>query len=517
MTGQFAATSEHCAGATAGSVRGALLRPGMGRFRRGLVMGISSLILALGWATGAAAQTTCAVTDVAVTAIITDANDTAGRTALASDCTTLLGLMDTLRGTASLNWANSLSMTSWDGITVSGGRVTVLNLGSRQLTGTLPAALNSLTGLQDLWLHSNRLSGSIPTLSSLTSLQSLLLAANRLSGEIPSLSSLTNLSNLQLTANRLSGEIPSLSGLTNLASLQLHDNRLTGFTETILSNLPILTNLSLNDNELSGSMDASVFPTSLTFLHLHRNQLTGSIPNLSSLAGLTTLALSDNQLTGTINASHFPASLTGLYLHRNQLTGSIPNLSSLASLSILMFHQNQLSGALPTTLGSLTSLTTLHLASNALTGGIPSQLGSLTSLARLSLCGTNLDATATLPAALETRRTNNNLTVWSCVRIEDASASEGMPVSFAVERDTYPVRGVAGATGGLTLSYATKDGTATSADYTGTADGSVTIPANTTTTTWTSSAAITVATTEDSAVETDETFTVTLSAPSDSS
>ena len=38
---------------------------------------------------------------------------------LAEDCATLLGLKDTLSGTASLNWANTLYMDSWDGITVS--------------------------------------------------------------------------------------------------------------------------------------------------------------------------------------------------------------------------------------------------------------------------------------------------------------------------------------------------------------------------------------------------------------
>ena len=38
---------------------------------------------------------------------------------LAKDCATLLGLKDRLRGRASLNWAETLNMGSWDGLTVS--------------------------------------------------------------------------------------------------------------------------------------------------------------------------------------------------------------------------------------------------------------------------------------------------------------------------------------------------------------------------------------------------------------
>ncbi|MDE0120858.1 MAG: hypothetical protein OXS33_03885 [bacterium] len=517
-------------------------------------MALSIPALLLGLATEAGAQTSCAVTDVAITGVTPAPSDPA---ALSDDCTTLLGLMDTLRGTASLNWSNTLSMTSWDGITVTGSRVTALDLSSRQLTGTIPAALNSLTGLETLWLHTNQLSGSIPDLSALTGLRTLLLSDNELSGGIPDLSALTNVVSLQLDSNELSGNIPAaLNSLTSLQTLSLHGNQLTGsipdlssltdlrslllnanqLTGTILdlSDLTSLTNLNLSSNELSGNIPAlsgltSLFNISLQnnrligftettlsnlprleALALNNNQLSGSIPDLSALTSLTALHLHRNQLSGSIDASVFPASLQRLVLSINQFSGSLPDFSALTSLRRLLLHQNQLSGPLPTWWSSLPDLQWLHLADNPLTGGIPSQLGSLANLADLSLCGTNLDATATLPAALETRRTDDDLTVWSCLRIEDASAPEGSALSFMVEHSTYPVRGVAGATGGLTLSYETEDGTASSADYTGTAAGSVTIPANTDTDDSTSSAVISVPTTADTLDDAGETLTVTL-------
>ena len=337
-----------------------------------------------------------------------------------------------------------------------------------------------------------------------------------MTGSIPDLSALTSLQSLILHGNQLTGSIPDLSALTSLQSLQLHDNQLTGSIPD-LSALTSLQRLWLRGNELTGSIPDLSALTSLQRLYLSDNQLTGSIPDLSALTSLQRLYLSDNGLTGSIDASGIPTSLTFLYLHRNRLSGSLPDLSALTSLRRLYLHQNQLNGPLPTWWGSLPDLQILHLADNPFTGGIPSQLGSLTKLTGLSLCGTNLDGAATLPAALETRRTtdgdgdgDNDLTVWSCLRIEDASATEGSALSFILMHSTYPVRGVAGATGGLTLSYETEDGTATSADYTGTASGSVTIPANADTDDSTSSAAISVPTTADTTADAGETLTVTL-------
>ena len=553
-----------------------------------------------------AAQTpSCTASDVAVTAVITDATDTAGRTALAGDCATLLDLMDTLRGTASLNWATTLSMASWDGITVTGSRVTrldlisnqltgtipdfsgltnleYLSLGRNQLTGTIPATLGVLANLTELYLHSNQLTGTIPpalgnlaalehlwlygndldgsippALGSLANLQELLLTNNDLSGTIPAaLGNLSGLTTLALNDNDLSGSIPALSGLTSLTHLLLTNNDLSGAIPTLstltrlervdlsnndlsgaipaLSALTSLEQLLLSNNDLSGAIPALSALTNLQQLHLTNNDLSGAIPALSALTQLTNLQLDNNDLSGSIpdlsglTSLQFlllhnnqlsgspPTSLGGLTslwvlrLDNNQLSGSIPDLSGLTNLQFLYLHNNQLSGRLPTWWASLSALTRLHLAANRFTGGIPAALGSL-SLTHLSLCGTDLDASATLPSALETRRTDGELTVWSCLRIEDATATEGTALSFPVTHSTYPVRGVVGATGGLPLTYATADGTATSADYTGTTTGSLTIPANTNTMTTSSRAPLRVPTTADSTPDTGETLTVTLS------
>ncbi|MCY3608800.1 MAG: hypothetical protein OXG57_10185 [Acidimicrobiaceae bacterium] len=88
----------------------------------------------------------------------------------------------------------------------------------------------------------------------------------------------------------------------------------------------------------------------------------------------------------------------------------------------------------------------------------------------------------------------------AAVSITDATATEGDPMSFIVHLSSP--RKV-----GTTLSYRTAHSSAGAGDYTGTQSGSVTIAANQ------STATITVATTQDSLLEGDETFTVTLSGP----
>ncbi len=82
---------------------------------------------------------------------------------LGADCAALLAAKDTLRGTGALNWDAATALTGWDGVTLSGTpqRVTGLDLRTRQLTGTIPAALADLD-LTDLFLSENALSGCLP-------------------------------------------------------------------------------------------------------------------------------------------------------------------------------------------------------------------------------------------------------------------------------------------------------------------------------------------------------------------
>ena len=181
-----------------------------GRHGGRLFLLLGSLLLLLGGAAPSGAQTTCTATSTAVSGFTGTLDD------LVTDCTTLLGLKDTLRGTGSLNWAEGIAMSSWDGITVSGTtpRVTTLNMSDRSLTGTIPAELGALTGLTQLYLYDNQLSGAIPA----------------------ELGNLTNLTELRLDNNRharypnvvLSGPVPaSFTALTSLTEFHVQHSRVT--------------------------------------------------------------------------------------------------------------------------------------------------------------------------------------------------------------------------------------------------------------------------------------------------
>ena len=320
--------------------------------------------------------------------------DPANNPGLVADCDSLLSARDTLAGTATLDWSADLLIENWDGVTVSGTppRVTSLGLQHLQLTGTIPAELDSLTNLTHLYLSENQLSGEIPEeLGSLPNLTYLNLRSNQLTGPIPAeLGSLTNLTHLYLWDNELSSKIPAeLGSLTNLETLGLSLNQLSGTIPTELGSLPNLTRLNLRSNQLIGPIPTELGSlTNLANLILSNNQLSGEIPSeLGNPTNLGELVLWGNQLSGEIPAELGRlTNLTYLRLHENQLSGKIPaELGDLTNLETLALGGNQLSGEIPAELGSLTNLEALFLGVNQLSGEIPAELGNLTNLTHMYL------------------------------------------------------------------------------------------------------------------------------------
>ena len=225
-----------------------------------------------------------------------------------ADSKALLAAKDGLAGTAVLNWSNDIPITNWEGVHVSGKprRVTRLILRQRELSGSLPPALGSLSRLTKLDLHGNRLNGPIPPeLGQLSNLEVLLLDNNELSGDIPTaLARASELRRLNLHNNRLSGNVPAEVGrLLNLEELHIHDNRLTGEMPVELGKLDGLRSLWLSNNRFSGEIPEELARlTGLVQLNLHSNRLSGPIPSeLGNLASsLQRLRMAGNRFTGCI-------------------------------------------------------------------------------------------------------------------------------------------------------------------------------------------------------------------------
>jgi Leucine-rich repeat (LRR) protein len=283
--------------------------------------------------------------------------------------------------------------------------VTMVSIGGNNLTGSIPAGINALTGLQLLNFSNNALTGSIPaSIGSMTSLQQIFLSYNQLSGSIPAeLGNLTNLYNLYLPYNQFTGSIPaSLGNLTDLQQLWLAGNQLTGSIPTELGNLTKIQLLYLQGNQLAGSIPASLGNlTECIELFLYSNALTGEIPpELGNLTKLQRIWLTGNGLTGPIPSEVGNwAAIRDIQFGGNQLSGSLPaSLGNLTTLTSLSVYSNQLTGPIPPELGNMTALSVLFLSSNQLSGTIPTALGNLTNLTNLSIGNNNL--TGSIPAEI---------------------------------------------------------------------------------------------------------------------
>ena len=251
---------------------------------------------------------------IAVTYICAGSTAVGGSTVttggLVDDCETLLSSEATLVGAGTtLNWDPGTAMASWDGVTVSDSRVTVLNLSGPSLSGSIPAELGNLENLTQLFLSSTSLSGSIPAeLGNLENLTQLFLSSTSLTGSIPAaLGNLENLTQLWLGGNSLTGSIPKeLGNLENLTHLTLSLNpMLAGTIPKELGNLSNLTSLALWGTSVTGSIPKELGNLeNLTLFNLQSNLLTGSIPKeLDNLASVNNVLLDGNLLTGCIPAS----------------------------------------------------------------------------------------------------------------------------------------------------------------------------------------------------------------------
>ena len=155
------------------------------------------------------------------------------------------------------SWNDSLHFCQWEGVTCSRKhrRVTVLNLKSRGLVGSLSPYIGNLSFIREIVLSNNTLGGNIPDeVGNLFRLQELSLYNNSFAGEIPAnLSHCSNLKFLRAGQNNLLGSIPiELAPLTKLEFLSFHKNNITGGIPHFIGNLSSLQVLSAGRNVLGG-------------------------------------------------------------------------------------------------------------------------------------------------------------------------------------------------------------------------------------------------------------------------
>ncbi len=345
-----------------------------------------------------------------------------------ADSTTLVNFYNTMDGDHwKKKWKLSDPMTSWNGVTLTGQRVSSLSLNNNNLKGEISGDIVNLTNLKVISFIDNQLSGSIPSNIAKLGLEELYLSGNQYTGNIPSvITTIPSLKKLDLSSNQFSGNIIDFSPLSNLEYLILDENSLSGNIPSSIGNLGKLQYLYLNNNGLSGSIPVSIGNLkSLIELKLFTNGLTGNIPNeLGNLTNLVDLELQENTLSGEIPSSLGKLTkLTNLLLHQNQLSGEIPSdLGGLSGLVNFSIEKNQLSGKIPSTLGNLSNLQNFVAGYNKFSGEIPATLGNLTKLFTLGLSSNDLSGS--IPASI------GNITTLKYLYLDGNELSGSIPQSL---------------------------------------------------------------------------------------
>jgi len=276
---------------------------------------------------------------------------------------------------------------------VNSSNLQELELAGNNLFGEIPPIIGDLsTKCVQIHLDENILYGSIPShISNLVNLTLLNLSSNLLNGTIPpELCRMGKLERVYLSNNSLSGEIPAaLANISHLGLLDLSKNKLTGSIPDSFAYLSQLRRLFLYENQLSGTIPPSLGQcVNLEILDLSSNDISGTIPR--EVAGLRSLKLylnlSRNHLHGPLPLELSKMDMVlAIDLSSNNLSGTVPpQLGSCIALEYLNLSGNVLEGLLPATIGQLPYLKELDVSSNQLSGNIPQSIEASPTLKHLN-------------------------------------------------------------------------------------------------------------------------------------
>ncbi|GKB73194.1 kinase-like domain-containing protein [Tanacetum coccineum] len=271
------------------------------------------------------------------------------------------------------SWNHSFHFCDWIGISCGKlhKRVTVLQLNSKGLEGSLSSHVGNLSFLRELDLGNNSFQGTIPhEVGRLSRLRGLYLNDNKFSGVIPTnLSGCSNLEKLWLARNKLAGSIPKeISLLSKLARLVIDDNKLTGGIPPFLGNITSFELFSARRNPFGGRIpDTLGLWKSLTRFTSGGCNLYGSIPpSIFNLSRLVVFSLSDNHLTGSLPSEigNLP-NLKYIQLWGNELAGVLPpSISNCTKLGHLEMDDNNFSGKLTIDFSKLRDINKIRLQNN---------------------------------------------------------------------------------------------------------------------------------------------------------
>ncbi|GMH14534.1 hypothetical protein Nepgr_016375 [Nepenthes gracilis] len=276
-------------------------------------------------------------------------------------------------------------------------QLSVLDLRSNKLHGTLSSSFEKCSSLRTLNLNGNQLGGQLPlSLLSCQGLEVLDVGNNNFKGTFPYwLGSLPKLQVLILHSNSFFGNLGTSKAKHLFSKLRILDLSNNGFNGTLSSNLLHCFKAMMNSTENRGQLQylGDRYYTDSVMLEVKGHDLNF----IRILNVITTIDVSNNKLEGEIpEVIGDLVSLRWLNLAHNNFMGRIPpSLVRLSELESLDLSSNKLVGRIPGELASLTFLEFFNVSQNRLVGPIPqgkqfATFGNNSYSGNLGLCGNPL-------------------------------------------------------------------------------------------------------------------------------
>ncbi|XP_039173376.1 putative receptor-like protein kinase At3g47110 [Eucalyptus grandis] len=316
-------------------------------------------------------------------------------------------------------------------------RLQKLSLNNNWFNGQIPSNLSYCSNLLVLNLGFNMLKGNLPMeMGSLSKLQGLILQVNSLMGNIPpSIGNLSSLQKFGITLNNFSGTIPETLGqLRNLKMLTLAKNKFVGTIPISIFNISLLALLDVGENQLEGGLPGDLGFTlpNIEFISTWHNRLTGPIPeSISNASNLEKIQIDQNNFTGKVPSFSKIRGLDWFNIANNNLGGEqstdldfLCSLTNSTKLNFLNIRENAFQGLIPDCIDNLsTSLSMFWLGNNHIFGTLPSGIGNLISLESLEMRGNKISGN--IPSEI------GKLNKLKHLDLSDNEFSGQIPESFA--------------------------------------------------------------------------------------